>query len=235
MAVIALNYLGFTLNTMTLGGLAVALGVVVDDAIIDVENIVRRVRLASEERRLNALDAIILTASVEVRRPIVLATLVVGLVFAPILLLPGIQGSFFAPLASSFLLATFASLLIALTLTPALAFLLMRGSVLVNAEPRWLRKMKVGQRSVLRRLSRHAMPLLLGTIVLGAVAVFAISRFGVELMPPFREGHFVAQLSAPPGLSLAEMTRLGERVSRPDAENRRSRDGLAASGSRRIR
>ena len=214
MAVIALRYLGLTLNTMTLGGLAVALGVVVDDAIIDVENIVRRVRLATEAQRLSALDAIILSASVEVRRPIVLATLVVGLVFVPILLLPGVQGSFFAPLAAAFLLATFASLLIALTLTPALAFLLMRKTVPVRAEPRWLRKLKVYQRSAVLSLSAHAMPLLLATIGLGVVAVFVISRFGVELMPPFREGHFVAQVSAPPGLSLGEMSRLGERISR---------------------
>ena len=103
-AVIALNAMGYTLNTMTLGGLAVAIGVVVDDAIIDIENISRRVRLADEQQRLSAFDSIVLNASVEVRRPIVLATLVVGLVFFPMLLLPGIQGSFFAPLAAAFLL-----------------------------------------------------------------------------------------------------------------------------------
>ncbi len=91
-AVIALNQLGYALNTMTLGGLAVAIGVVVDDAIIDVENIARRTRQASEGERRSAFDALVLNASVEVRRPIVLATLVVGLVFFPILLLPGIQG-----------------------------------------------------------------------------------------------------------------------------------------------
>jgi CzcA family heavy metal efflux pump len=214
MAVVALRYLGFTLNTMTLGGLAVALGVVVDDAIIDVENIVRRVRLATDAQRLSALDAIILSASIEVRRPIVLATLVVGLVFVPILLLPGIQGSFFAPLAAAFLLATFASLLIALTLTPALAFLLMRKSAPVVKEPRWLRKLKVLQHGAMHRLAGHAMPLLLVSVGLGVVAVVVISRFGIELMPPFREGHFVAQVTAPAGLSLGEMTRLGERISR---------------------
>ena len=213
MAVVALNQLGYTLNTMTLGGLAVAIGVVVDDAIIDVENIARRIRLATEDERQGAFDALVLNASVEVRRPIVLATLVVGLVFFPILLLPGIQGSFFAPLAASFLLATLASLIIALTLTPALALLLMRQGAHIT-EPRWLRRLKVGQRRTVRRFIAHGRALLVGSIVLGVVAIVVVSRFGVELMPPFREGHFVAQLSAPAGVSLPEMTRVGERISR---------------------
>ena len=212
-AVVALNQLGYTLNTMTLGGLAVAIGVVVDDAIIDVENIARRVRLATESERRSAFDALVLNASVEVRRPIVLATVVVGLVFFPILLLPGIQGSFFAPLAAAFLLATFASLIIALTLTPALALLLMRHGTHIT-EPRWLRRLKIAQRRATRRLIPHGRALLVASIVVGLLAMVVISRFGVELMPPFREGHFVAQLSAPAGVSLPEMTRLGERISR---------------------
>jgi CzcA family heavy metal efflux pump len=216
-AVIALNQLGYTLNTMTLGGLAVAIGVVVDDAIIDVENISRRTRLASESERRGAFDALVLNASVEVRRPIVLATLVVGLVFFPILLLPGIQGSFFAPLAAAFLLATFASLLIAMTLTPALAFLLMRNGGHVR-EPRWLRRLKVRQRRTVRRLIPHGRALLIGSVLLGVLSIAVVSRFGIELMPPFREGHFVVQLSAPAGVSLPEMTRIGERISRKALE-----------------
>ena len=213
-AIIALDRMGLTLNTMTLGGLAVAIGVVVDDAIIDVENIVRRLRLASRAQHLDAIDAIILNASVEVRRPIVLATLVVGVVFVPILFLPGLQGSFFAPLAAAFLLATLASLLIALTLTPALALLLLGRDPHMPAEPRWLRRLKVSQRAAIRGLARHARALLIASVIVGVLAVFALSRFGMELMPTFREGHFVAQVSAPAGLSLAEMTRLGERISR---------------------
>jgi CzcA family heavy metal efflux pump len=213
-AIIALDRMGWTLNAMTLGGLVVAVGVVVDDGIIDVENIVRRLRLASEAQRRSAFDVLILNASIEVRRPIVLATLVVGLVFAPILFLPGLQGSFFAPLAAAFLLATFASLLIALTLTPALALLLLRGGTHVPREPRWLRRLKVAQRSMIRRLRRHVTTLLVVTLMGGAAAVVALTGFGMQLLPEFREGHFVVQLEAPPGLSLAEMSRLGERISR---------------------
>jgi CzcA family heavy metal efflux pump len=213
-AVIALDRMGWTLNTMTLGGLVVAIGVVVDDGIIDVENIVRRLRLAAVEQRRSAFDALILNASLEVRRPIILATLVVGLVFAPILFLPGLQGSFFAPLSAAFLLATFASLLIALTLTPALALLLLRGGSHVPREPRWLRRLKLSQRAMIRRLNRHVTGVLVATLVAGAIAVFALTRFGMQLLPDFREGHFVVQIVTQPGLSLAEMTRLGERMSR---------------------
>jgi CzcA family heavy metal efflux pump len=213
-AVIVLDRMGWTLNTMTLGGLAVALGVVVDDAIIDIENIVRRLRLATEAQRMSALDAIILNASLEVRRPIVLATIVVGVVFVPILFLPGLQGSFFAPLAAAFLIATLASLVIALTLTPALALLLMKRAPRVAKEPRWLRRLKVTQRQTVHRLSAHAGTLLIVSIALGALAVFALTRFGMELMPTFREGHYVAQVTAPAGLSLGEMTRLGERIAK---------------------
>jgi Cu/Ag efflux pump CusA len=202
-AVIVLDRMGWTLNTMTLGGLAVAIGVVVDDAIIDVENIVRRLRLATEAQRMSALDAIILNASIEVRRPIVLATIVVGVVFVPILFLPGLQGSFFAPLAAAFLLATLASLVIALTLTPALALLLMRKAPRVTKEPRWLRRLKIAQRGAVRRLSTHAGTLLVASVVLGAVAVLVLTRFGMELMPTFREGHYVAQVTAPAGLPAA--------------------------------
>ncbi len=211
-AVIALDLMGWTINTMTLGGLAVAIGVVVDDAIIDVENIVRRLRLAQTARRLTALEAVVLNASVEVRRPIVLATFVVGLVFFPVMLLPGLQGSFFAPLAAAFLLATFASLVIALTLTPALALLLMREGSALLPEPRWLRRLKVAHHRSSRHVLARGTGFLAASVLVGALALFALTRFGMELMPVFREGHFVAQVSAPPGVSLNEMTRLGERV-----------------------
>src|SRR3569623_787023 len=116
LTVLSLRWFGWTINTMTLGGLAVALGVVVDDAIIDVENINRRLRVAGHAPR----KATELAATQEVRRPEVLATVVGGLGFGPILLLLGLQGSVFAPLAGAFLLATFGSLLVALTVTPVL-------------------------------------------------------------------------------------------------------------------
>jgi CzcA family heavy metal efflux pump len=213
-AVVIIGALGWTINTMTLGGLAVAVGVVVDDAIIDVENILRRLRRAAAERSVTALDAIVLNASIEVRRPIVLATFVVGLVFFPVLLLPGLQGSFFAPLAAAFLLATFASLLVALTLTPALALLLLRANLEHAAEPTWVRRLKLAHHSLLECVLPQATTWLWVSLAAGVVALALTTRFGAELMPEFREGHFVAQITGPGGLSLDEMGRVGERIAR---------------------
>lgn len=208
-AVMLFPWLGWTVNTMTLGGLAVALGVVVDDAIIDVENITRRLRRAGMAA---PRVPVILDASIEVRRPVVLATLVVGLVFLPILLLPGLQGSFFAPLAGAFLLATFASLLVALTVTPALCLLLLRPDRR-HREPRWLKRMKLAQHRLLERALPHGRALLIGALLLGAAAVVALPFFGASLLPEFREGHFVLQVMGPSGTSIEEMDRLGESIS----------------------
>ena len=211
-AVLVIERIGWTINTMTLGGLAVAVGVVVDDAIIGIENIMRRLRQAQAMGRLTAVDAIILNASVEVRRPIVLATIVVGLVFLPILLLPGLQGSFFAPLAAAFLLATFASLVLAITVTPALALLLI-GARPASREPRWVRRTKLVHQRLLARSLRHGGLLLIVSLAAGAAALTAAAAgFGSALIPEFREGHFVVQVVGPAGSSLSEMTRVGSRV-----------------------
>ena len=134
-AVIVLEKFGITINTITLGGLAIALGEVVDDSIIDVENIFRRLR-ENKTLRAAAPDLhVVLSASLEVRRAVVYATFIVALIFLPVLTLTGLQGSFFAPLALSYILAILASLLVALTLTPALAFLFFDKGVRKPEEP----------------------------------------------------------------------------------------------------
>src|SRR6266850_1323970 len=208
-AVIAVDAFGWTINTMTLGGLAVALGVVVDDAIIGVENIVRRLR-GTHAHGLEARD-IIQKASVEVRAPVVYATFVVVLVLAPMLLLSGLQGSFFGPLAASFSLATLASLVVALTVTPAAALLL-----LTRTEPRaevaWLTRLKDRHESLLRRWSAFPRRVIIASAIVTLLAAAALPFFGSELMPPFREGHFVVQALATPGTSLTAMRALGARV-----------------------
>ena len=210
-AVLVMDRIGWTINTMTLSGLAVALGVVVDDAIIDVENILRRLRQAVKLHSMTSVEAVIFNASIEVRRPIVLATLIVGMVFVPILLLPSLQGSFFAPMASAFLLATLGSLLAALTVTPVLCLCLLRVSA-QDHEPRWLRKLKLLQRYSLKRVRHAGSTLLVVSLLLGLVALGYASRFGKELMPMFREGHLVVQLFGPTGTSLAEVTGVGDRI-----------------------
>src|SRR6266478_4630530 len=206
-AVIAVDAHGWTVNTMTLGGLAVALGVVVDDAIIGVENIVRRLRGAhgTGERARE----IIHYASVEVRAPVVYATFVVVLVLAPMLLLSGLQGSFFAPLAASFSLATLASLIVALTVTPAAAWLLLTRSA-PKAEAHWLLRLKWVHERLLRRWCEFRRLVITASVILTLLAAAALPFFGSELMPPFREGHFVVQVVAAPGTSLEAMKATGE-------------------------
>jgi CzcA family heavy metal efflux pump len=215
-AVIVVNSLGWTINTMTLGGLAVALGVVVDDAIIDVENIVRRLRSARgqhDPRRDREPRDVIHAASLEVRAPVVYATFVVVLVLAPMLFLSGLQGSFFAPLAASFVFATLASLVVALTVTPAASFLLLTRSV-PQAEPRWLLRLKTLHERILERWIPYPRLVIVGSVVVMLLAAALIPFFGGQLMPPFREGHFVVQAVATPGTSLEAMKLLGAQVSR---------------------
>ena len=210
-AVIVVDAVGWTINTMTLGGLAVALGVVVDDAIIGVENIVRRLR-GTHAHGLEARE-VIHNATVEVRAPVVYATFVVVLVLAPMLLLSGLQGSFFAPLAASFSLATLASLMVALTVTPAAAWLLLRRTE-PHAEAAWLTRLKDRHEALLRRWSAFPRRVIIGSALVTLLAAAALPLFGSELMPPFREGHFVVQAYATPGTSLTAMRALGARVAR---------------------
>jgi CzcA family heavy metal efflux pump len=209
-AVIAVDELGWTINTMTLGGLAVALGVVVDDAIIGVENIVRRLRGAHGTGE--AARGIIHEASLEVRAPVVYATFVVVLVLAPMLMLSGLQGSFFGPLAASFIIATLASLVVALTVTPATAFLLLRRTE-PHAEPKWLTRLKVAHERILHRWCAFPRRVIIGSLVVTLLAAAVLPFFGSALMPPFREGHFVVQAVATPGTSLEAMKAIGARVS----------------------
>src|ERR1700719_2836627 len=195
-AVIAVDAFGWTINTMTLGGLAVALGVVVDDAIIGVENIVRRLR-GTHAHGPEARE-IIQKASVEVRAPVVYATFVVVLVLA------GLQGSFFGPLAASFSLATLASLVVALTVTPAAALLLLTRTE-PHAEAAWLARLKDRHESLLRRWSAVPRRVIIASAIVTLLAAAALPLFGSQLMPPFREGHFVVQALATPGTSLTAM------------------------------
>ena len=212
-AVWILEMLGLSLNTMTIGGLVVALGVVVDDAVIDVENITRRRRnagVASAE-----LDArqLFVAASLEVRQPVFYATAAVAVAFLPIVMLTGIQGAFFRPLSMAFLLAVGLSLLVAMSATPALSSLLMRNHK-PPAEARFLLSCKRFQRRTIERLYRHpraVLSLLVGTGIAGALL---LPLFGQRLLPNFRENYLIAHASLRPGISLRETTRVGVRISR---------------------
>jgi CzcA family heavy metal efflux pump len=202
--------LGITLNTMTLGGLVVALGVVVDDAVIDVENITRRRRetlgAAVDIRRL------FVSASLEVRQPVFYATLAVVVAFLPILMLSGMQGSFFRPLSTAFLLAVGISLLVAMSATPALCALVM-SRYAPQPEAGFLRYCKQTQQRTIRSLHAHPRMVLILMLVTGVAGMVLLPLLGARLLPDFREDYLIAHTSLRPGISLAETTRVGLRIS----------------------
>lgn len=212
-SVLVLDHRGQTLNTMTLGGFAVALGVLVDDAIIGIENILRRLRLNASLPAPQPRLAVILEASLEVRGPVIYATAVVVAVFLPELFTSSVQGHFVGPLALSFILAVVASLLVALTATPALCALLLRHHD-AQPESRWLLRLKAWQERLVQLVGARFAAVAAVLIALFAAAVAALPFLGGTFMPDFREGHFVMQVSsAVPGTSLGEMLGVGKRVS----------------------
>lgn len=240
-AIIVLQRLGITLNTITLGGLAIALGEVVDDSIIDVENIYRRLREfharkktaqgepskplppsqpepsdareSSRASRFRETFAVVLDASLEVRSSVVYATFIVALIFLPVLTLTGLQGSFFAPLALSYILAIIASLLVALTVTPALAFLLFGRGVRRVEDARVQSCLKAGYVRTLGFVARWPRLLIAVVVVLCVLTALRLPLFGGSLLPDFRESHFVLQVFTTPGTSLQETLRIGTRIS----------------------
>jgi CzcA family heavy metal efflux pump len=212
-AVAVLDRMGLTLNTMTLGGFAVALGVLVDDAIIGIENILRRLRENRALPRPKARLEVVKEASLEVRGPVIYATAVVIAVFLPELFTSSVQGHFVGPLALAFIFAVVASLLVAMTSTPALCALFLREHD-ARPEARWLQRLKAWQDAAVHGVGRHfkVIVALLVVMVIGALGILPF--VGGTFMPDFREGHFVIQLSSSiTGTSLDEMLSVGKRIS----------------------
>ncbi len=211
-AVAVLEARGLTLNTMTLGGFAVALGVLVDDAIIGIENILRRLTENAKADAPRTRAEVIRDACLEVRGPVIYATLVAIAVFVPELLTSSVQGRFVGPLALSFILAVLASLFVAMTSTPALCALLLHRHA--AHESRWLAALKSAQRHLVSAVARRLGAVLV-TLTAGALAAAAaLPYLGGTFMPDFREGHFVLQVSSSvTGTSLEEMLDLGRRIS----------------------
>jgi CzcA family heavy metal efflux pump len=204
---LALHYTSSTVNTMVLAGLILALGEVVDDAIIDVENIQRRLRLNREAGDPESPFLIVLKASLEVRSAIVYATLIVVLVFLPVFLLDGLAGSFFRPLAVSYVLAVLASLAVALTLTPALSLLLLpRASAGEKESPLTGGLKKVYRVALPKIVARPRMAVATMLLVFG-LSVAAVPFLGEEFFPEFKETDFLMHWVGKPGTSLDAMTR----------------------------
>jgi CzcA family heavy metal efflux pump len=211
-ALIVLDRLGFGINTLTLGGLAIALGEVVDDAIIDVENIARRLRENRRSAAPRSAATVVLEASLEVRSSVVYATFVVAVVFIPVLTLTGVQGALFRPLALAYILAILASLVVALTVTPALTLVLLGGRTHRAHESPVLAWLKARYARVLAYLAPRPGTVGAAAALICVAAVATLPFFGATFLPEFREGHYLIHMSAVPGTSLDESFRLGVRV-----------------------
>jgi CzcA family heavy metal efflux pump len=213
-AIIVLDRFGFGINTLTLGGLAIALGEVVDDAIIDVENIARRLRQqrAESTTAVRSVHDVVFDASLEVRGSVVYATFVVALVFLPVLALSGVQGALFRPLGLAYIFATLASLGVALTVTPALTLTLLGRREHRQHESAFLAWLKVRYRHALEWLCDRPVGVGAAALLACVGAAATVPFFGATFLPEFREGHYLIHMSAVPGTSLAESFRLGQRV-----------------------
>lgn len=213
-AILVMDYFDVTINTMTLGGMAIAIGALVDDAIIDVENVFRRLKQNAHSDAPLPVLTVIYNASVEIRSSILFATLIIVLVFLPLFSLGGFEGRMFAPLAFAYIVSITASLIVALTVTPVLCYFLLGKSKLIEHE---------GDSRLVAWLKNHYQRLLDWTLrhpakiigVSAAMLVVAISLFflmGREFLPPFNEGTFNINASLPPGTSLKESNRMGQVV-----------------------
>jgi CzcA family heavy metal efflux pump len=211
---LVLYWRGATINTMTLAGLVIALGAVVDDAIIDVENITRRLREERLSGGTRSTATVILRACLEVRSPIVYATLIIVAASIPVFLLTGLTGAFFRPLTLSYTLAILASMVVALTVTPALSLLLLRGAPIERRSSPvvgWLRRVYTAglRRIIVRPVAAY---LTFALVTIAGVAVYP--HLGQELFPGFKERDFLIHWVSPPGTSAVEMERSTTRISR---------------------
>lgn len=210
-AVVSLHVMGFTINTMSLGGMCIAIGSLVDDAIVDVENVFKRLRenrsLAPELRR--SVVSVIYDASREVRLPILNSTLIIVASFVPLFFLSGMEGLMLAPLGVAFIVALCSSTLVALTVTPVLCSYLLRGSAADGAERGAGVRLQRVYRGLLRRALGHRRVVLASTAGALLVSVVMYVGFGSGFLPPFNEGSFTINLTTLPGISLEESDRLG--------------------------
>ncbi|HEX2941306.1 MAG TPA: efflux RND transporter permease subunit [Rhodopila sp.] len=211
-ATLILDQFGFSLNTLSLGGLAIAIGEVVDDAVVDVENIHRRLRENGTRPRPWPVPWVVLRASLEVRGVIIFATFAVVLMFLPVLHLSGVAGRLFAPLAVAYIAAILSSLLVALTLTPALALMLLRKAPLETNDPPLMARAKRGYDQALTTVDRHGRLTAGVTVVLCLVALASTPALRTRFLPQFHEDQLILHFRTVPGTSLEAMLSVGKRA-----------------------
>ncbi len=201
---------GFSINTLTLGGLAIAIGELVDDAIVDVENVFRRIRENNLSETQKPLLKVVYEASKEIRNSIVYATVIVVLVFLPLFWMQGIEGKIFAPLGIAYITSIIASLFVSLTVTPVLCSYLLGGSKVHSEKESWLVRFLKKQDTKLLHWGLARPKIIIGGASLLIIASISIVPFfGTEFLPPFNEGSFTINLSTPAGTSLEESNKIG--------------------------
>ena len=215
-AVLVLRGFDATINTMTLGGMAIAIGALVDDAIIGVENVVRRLRdnAARPPAEQRSTAVVVRDATLEIRTSIVFATIIIALVFLPMFGLSGIEGRLLAPLAGAYIVAILASLAVAMIVTPALSFAFLPGAQsIVRGHDGWLaRTLKARFARVLPRALDHPRLVMLTSAALLLIAVAAMTRMGTAFLPEFNEGTLTIQANTMPGTSLQKSDEIGRQV-----------------------
>ena len=207
---IVFHFMGLSINTMTLGGLAIAIGELVDDAVVDVENIFRRLRKNREQGDPRSVFSVVVSASNEVRSGIVYATFIIVLVFVPLFALSGIEGRLFAPLGHAYIISILASLVVSITLTPVMAYYMLPSLKRLEERESWLvRTLKRAYGALLERSFAHQKGLIalaVAAILLAATMAWMLPR---AFLPPFNEGTFTINMLFTPGISLAESNRIG--------------------------
>ncbi|ADV45211.1 efflux RND transporter permease subunit [Bacteroides helcogenes] len=228
-SLLALHYMGFTINTMSLGGMAIAIGSLVDDAIVDVENVYKRLRenrLKPAGEQLSVLN-VVFNASKEVRMPILNSTLIIIVSFVPLFFLSGMEGRMLMPLGIAFIVALAASTVVALTVTPVLCSYLLKkkednvseattapqsGVITANGDSLVACKLKTWYSTALTFVLIHKKSVLGATVVLFAIALGCFFTLGRSFLPSFNEGSFTINLSSLPGISLEESDKMGHRA-----------------------
>ncbi len=213
-AALVLHYRGGTINTMVLAGLVISVGEVVDDAIVGVENVMRRLRLNRAAGNPQSSFDVVLNASVEVRSAVLYGSLIVVLVLLPVFVLPGLSGTFFRPLALSYILAIIASLFVALTLTPALCLIMLPRAALAEKDSPLVVWLKRGYKAVLPGLIRHPHWAILLLLCMLGVSGAIIPLLGEEFLPNFKEYDFLMHFVEKPGTSVEAMDRITIRASK---------------------
>jgi heavy-metal exporter, HME family len=209
------KYFGLSINTMTLGGLAIAIGGLVDDAVVDVENVIRRLKMerTKEASQRISILALVGQASMEVRSAILYATIIIVLVFLPLFALPGLEGKLFVPLGIAFIVSTLASLLVSLTVTPVLAYYLLPSmNSLDHGDTKFLTLLKKGYQSSLQKVLNWPKIAIGSGAIAVVLAAMAVPFFPTSFLPPFNEGTLLVGMRLNPGVTLAETSALARQA-----------------------